>query len=359
MRVLHVAEPVDGGVVRCVQQLAAHELERGWEVAVAGPPEGPLPAAVRAAGGRHLSWPAGPRPGPATVGEVARLRRIVARARPDVVHLHSSKAGLAGRLVLRGSRPTIFQPHAWSFSAVTGPLRVATLRWEQVGARWAHRVVCVSEGERELGIEHGIKADLRVIANGVDLSRFPVGDVGVRLAARRRLAIDPETPIAVSVGRMHRQKGQVELLRWWQRVVGAVPGARLALVGDGPDREELETAGGWVVGPTDDVVSWLHAADVVVLHSRWEGLALTLLEAMACARSVVATDIPGMREVVRDDAGALAAFDTPAFADAISARLTDPDRAAREGATGRARVEREHDLATQLDRLAGLTEELA
>jgi glycosyltransferase involved in cell wall biosynthesis len=359
MRVLHVAEPVDGGVVRCVQQLSAHQLARGWQVAVAGPPAGQLPTAVEEAGGRHLEWQAGPRPGPATLGEVVRLARVIDRVRPDVVHLHSSKAGLAGRLVLRGSRPTIFQPHAWSFSAVTGPVRAATLRWERLGARWAHRVVCVSEGERRLAEQVGIHAPLVVLANGVDLGGFPPAGDDDRRGARERLGIDASTPLAVAVGRLHRQKGQRELVRWWPQVAERVPGARLALVGDGPDRADLEAAGAWVVGATDDVRSWLHAADVVVLHSRWEGLALTLLEAMASARSVVGTDIDGMREVVRGDAGALVAFDTAALPEAIAARLVDPALAAREGAVGRARVEAEHDLQTQLDRLCTLTEELA
>lgn len=359
MRVLHVAEPVDGGVVRCVQQLSAHQVERGWQVAVAGPPSGSFSAAAEALGVKHLAWAAGPRPGPATVGEVLRLGTVIDRVDPDVVHLHSSKAGLAGRLVLRGSRPTVFQPHAWSFSAVTGPVRTATLHWERLAARWADRVVCVSDGERETAVREGIHAELRVVANGVDLSAFAAGDDTARRAARRRLGLDGAAPLAVSVGRLHRQKGQVELLALWPRVTQAVPGAQLALVGDGPDRAELEAAGAWVVGATDDVRSWLLAADVVVLHSRWEGLALTLLEAMASGRSVVATDIPGMREVVRGDAGALAAFGSAGIAEAVATRLRDPALAAREGAAGRARVEREHDLRAQLDLLCELTEELA
>ena len=359
MRVLHVAEPVDGGVVRCVQQLAARQVARGWDVTVAGPARGTLPGEVRAAGARHCAWEAGPRPGPATLSEMARLRRVIRDVDADVVHLHSSKAGLAGRLVLRGATPTVFQPHAWSFSAVTGAVHEATLRWERFGARWSHRVVCVSEGERETGVRAGIRGDLRVVENGVDLARNPVGTADSRRAARERLGIDQDIPLAVSVGRLHRQKGQVELVRRWSQVDSTVPGARLALVGDGPDRDALAASGAWLVGPTSDVVSWLHAADVVVLHSRWEGLALTLLEAMACGRSVVATDIPGMREVVGDDAGGLAGFDTEAFMTSIAVRLQDHALTQREGLAGRARVERDHDLARQLDRLCELTEELA
>ncbi|NEA48622.1 glycosyltransferase, partial [Streptomyces sp. SID10815] len=68
--------------------------------------------------------------------------------RPDLVHAHSAKAGLAGRLAVRGRIPTVFQPHAWSFEAVGGATAALALRWERWGTRWAARTVCVSEAER-------------------------------------------------------------------------------------------------------------------------------------------------------------------------------------------------------------------
>lgn len=80
---------------------------------------------------------------------------MIGRLRPDVLHAHSAKAGLAGRLAVRGGVPTVFQPHAWSFDAVGGATAALALRWERFGARWADRVLCVSEAERRAGEAEG------------------------------------------------------------------------------------------------------------------------------------------------------------------------------------------------------------
>jgi glycosyltransferase involved in cell wall biosynthesis len=360
VRVLHVAEPTDGGVARCVALFAADQVTRGWDVVVATPDRDRLPGQVRAAGARWRHWDATPAPGAGTPGEVTALGRMVRDVAPDVVHLHSSKAGLAGRLVLRGRTPTLFQPHAWSFQAVEGPVRAATLSWERIAARWASRLVCVSEGEREVAERAGVRGRFAVVPNGVDLARFPAADAADRAAAKERLGAGPG-PLAVCVGRLHRQKGQRHLVAAWPAVAAEVPGARLALVGDGPDADGLRAAassaaGVWLVGPSDDVRSWYAAADVVVMPSRWEGLSLALLEAMASARPVVASDVPGMRELVRDDAGALVPYGDPeALARAVVERLRDPERCAAEGAAARARVEGGYGLTTTLARLAELT----
>src|SRR4051794_2187232 len=112
LAVLHVAQPAEAGVPQCVAALAADQVARGWDVTVAAPEGVSLSPGVT-----HRVWHASRAPGPATPGETARVARIVRDARPDVVHLHSSKAGLAGRLAVRGRVPTVFSPHAWSFAA--------------------------------------------------------------------------------------------------------------------------------------------------------------------------------------------------------------------------------------------------
>ncbi len=118
---MHVSQPGDGGVAAVVVQLARDQVERGLDVVVAGPPPAALKPAVLTAGARFLDWDAKRSPGPGSVLEARALARVIAAEDPDLVHLHSSKAGLAGRLALRGRRPTLFQPHSWSFEALHGP----------------------------------------------------------------------------------------------------------------------------------------------------------------------------------------------------------------------------------------------
>jgi glycosyltransferase involved in cell wall biosynthesis len=184
--VLHVAQPTDGGVGRYVATVAADQRARGWAVTVACPPEGWLPATLAAAGVPSLSWPAAREPGPASSAEVLRLCGLVAAVRPDVVHLHSSKAGLAGRLALRGRRRTLFQPHGWSWLATAGSRALATLRWERfAAARWTDVQLCVGEDEAEAGRAARLAGPYEVVRNGVNLEWFSARD---RPAARLELA---------------------------------------------------------------------------------------------------------------------------------------------------------------------------
>ena len=318
MRVLHVAQPVDAGVARCVTDFAADQRAHGLDALVACPPDGPLSSWLRDAEVPCTAWPATRSPGPSVPAETRRLARVVRTWQPDLVHLHSSKAGLAGRLALRGRVPTVFQPHAWSFSAVTGPLYAASLAWERLAARWADAIVCVSASERDSGADRGIRARRwAVVENGVDLTRYAPSS---RADARRGLPVDGARPLVVCVGRLSRQKGQDVLLDAARSL-----DADVVLVGDGPDRSALEAAAPpnvRLVGRRDDVATWYAAADVVAVPSRWEGMALAALEALASGRPVVASDVTGMADIGAVDL--VPPGDPEALAAALRRRLGDP-----------------------------------
>lgn len=245
---------------------------------------------------------------------------------------------------------------------MTGALRVAAVRWERMGARWTHRLVCVSEGEREEGEATGIRGSYVVIPNGVDIDHFDALEDATREAARRRLGVAPSTPLAVCVGRLCRQKGQDVLLRSWGRTVDRIPGAKLVLVGDGPHRDMLEKWASPTVtfaGAVEDPRDWYLAADLVVLPSRWEGMALAPLEAMASSRPVVVTDVVGAREslpaghasrmlVPPDDAAALS--------DAVTSLLSDPTTCYILGRQARAHIRRHHSARQVVEPMYGVYE---
>jgi glycosyltransferase involved in cell wall biosynthesis len=357
--VLHVTQPSAGGAAKVVLDLAADQVGRGWRVAVAGPPL--LAPAVLERGASHIAWEAGRNPGPGVVIETAALAGTIRRANPELVHLHSSKAGLAGRLAMRGRRPTVFQPHGWSFEAVEGALRTAAVGWERLAARWADAVICVSEAERSRGMDVGVRAQWRVVPNGVDLEHLSEATAADRAAARRRLGL-AEARLVVCVGRLSRAKGQDLLLDAWPLVANRLPAARLVLVGDGEDREALARRahpGIELVGARDDVADWLAAADVVAAPSRWDAMSLVVLEAMARGRSVVATDAGGVREALGTDAGAVVpAGDAEAFARALLERLLNSEQAAAEGRSGRVRAERLFDVSRTSEEIAALYREV-
>ncbi|WP_405768702.1 glycosyltransferase [Streptomyces sp. NBC_00080] len=361
-RVLHLTQPVDGGVARVVTDLTRAQVADGLHVTVACP-AGRLAGDLRSLGADVRHWAASRSPGPSLPGEVRRLVRLLAEVRPDLVHAHSAKAGLAGRLAVRGRIPTVFQPHAWSFEAVGGTTAALALKWERFGARWADRLVCVSEAERTTGLRARIGGQVSVIPNGIDPERFHPASVDtVRAALLPEL--DPAAPLVVCVGRLCRQKGQDVLLAAWTDIARKVPGARLVLVGDGPDGERLRPRAPESVlfaGAVADAVPWYQAADLVVLPSRWEGMALAPLEALACGRPVVVTDVDGARESLP---AALAprclvpAEDPAALAGAVAGLLLDPLLRESLGQQGRRHVLTTHDVRRTAEAVAGVYREL-
>jgi glycosyltransferase involved in cell wall biosynthesis len=361
--VLHVAQPCDGGVASYVAALSADQLARGWSVAVACPDSGRLAADLADQGVRRLAWQADRSPGPSAVGEARGLRRVLDRFGPDVVHLHSSKAGLAGRLAVKGRLPTMFQPHGWSWLASARWMVPATVGWERLAGRWTDLYVCICEAEAAQARLRGLRGQFRVVRNGVDLKRFERADEDDRRTARAHLGLPPEAPLVVCVGRLTRQKGQDVLLAAWPAVLAASPYARLALVGDGDLLEPLRRTappGVLFAGPVTDTRPWYAAADLVVLPSRWEGLPLTLLEALAVGRPVVASDIPGIAGELPRGAGALVpAGDAGALAEAITYRVRIPELVRAEGAAGARYVAAEADLRRTYDLLAAVTVGLA
>ncbi len=364
--VVHVTEPVDGGVARCIADYVRDQVGRGWDVTVVSPPDPTFVHAVQELGGRHVALAvrprtAGDRPGRPHPGELASgtrlLRRIVGERKPGAVHLHSSWAGLAGRLALRGTTPTFFQPHGWSFDAVGGKLRPAARFWERRAARWATRILCVSEGERARGVAAGVEARWEIVPNGVSLEEPPATPEAMT-AARRALGLDRDVPVAACVGRLSPVKGQDLLLAAWPNVRSSVPSAVLLLAGDGPDRAGLEARAGdgvRLLGWPDDPAAVYDAADVVVVPSRSEGMSITMLEAMARGRSVVSADVGGAHDAIGEDAGAVVeASDPHALADAIAARLSDRSLTEREGAAARRRVETSYDVRQTAARVGDL-----
>jgi glycosyltransferase involved in cell wall biosynthesis len=345
--VLHVSQPTQFGVAQYLEALITDQTARGWTVTLASPLNPELEAICRRSGAAHERWDAQRSPGPSSLMETRALARIVRAIRPDVIHLHSSKAGLVGRLTLRGRRPTIFTPHAWSFLHGGSLIRRAALAWERWAARWADVILCLSTAERDCGEHAGIHGHYLVVEGPVDLDRFPPARPEDREAARTRLGLT-SAPLAVCVGRLVFQKGQDMLVSAWPEVRRRVPDAQLAVIGEGETHAELvglATPGVTIVGPVAEVRPWLVAADIVVQPSRWEGRSSSVLEALASGRSVVATDVEGMREAIGEDpatrAGAIVPpKDVDALATAVAARLTNPDLVEAEARFAASRVAR-------------------
>ncbi len=345
--ILHVSQPVEAGVAQVVADLVGLQTGAGQRVIVACP-RGHLQDLARAAGAEVLTWSAARGPGVRTAGELSGLSNVIRRARPGLVHLHSSQAGLAGRLVVRGRLPTVFSPHAWSWQSMSGGGRRAAVAWERRAAQWSHAIVCVSDGERRAGLEQRIPGSLLVIPNRVD------ADLGAQIghdseaAARRALGRGETTQLVVCCARLAEQKGHDALLEAWRQVTASRPGPELVLVGDGPLRSELERAADDLPGVTFagwrsrvECLRWMRAATLVVCPSRYEAMSLVPLEAAALGTPVVATRVEGMTAPLSaplspDARRMVEPADPGALAGALLDLLGDHealDRGSREAAT--------------------------
>lgn len=350
LKVVLVSQPTSAGVAVCVRDLATAAVNAGHHVVVVCPgvEHGPLARWVEEAGAEHIELAMVRRPALRDLRDAWSIRKVSGGA--DVVHLHSSKAGAVGRAGLiwrRRRRPAIvFTPHAWSWS-VGGRLAPVYRFIERSLAGRADAIVAVSDAEAAEGrtVLGGSADRITAIVNGVDRERFsPDGPQAAR---------DPDRPLIVCVGRLCEQKGQDIAIRALSRIGDG--SARLRLVGDGPDRAQLQGLAESVgvagriewVGEVADTAPHFRAADVVIAPSRWEGMSLVFLEAMASGAAIIVTDVAGSENV--GDAGiVIPRDDERALADALDALLGN--RATRDGLGAAARERSSaHDLAATLE----------
>ena len=347
LRILHVSEVHWGGVLTLLRHFVAEQAAAGHEVHVLGPEE--LFAGAEPLDGRVTPhhWTVR-RGNPLTLARAVRqLRRLVAELEPDVVHLHSFFAGMLGRLPggLSGLAgvPVVYQPHAWSDRLSPRASAAALVRAiERRGSRRTTLLVANCTDELLRGQEFGVRTPGRPIGVTVDLELFRPPTDEERSRARATLGLDGRR-VALVLGRLARQKGQDLLLPEWER--SRPDDTVLALVGPGDLDFVIGPAGReWgrsVIAPggTDDVRPWLWAADVLVLSSRYETVALVVAEAMATGLPVVATAVDGVREVLLEGeepaAGAVVPLDDMAgLVRELTRRLDDPDLRRAEAAAG-------------------------
>jgi glycosyltransferase involved in cell wall biosynthesis len=271
------------------------------------------------------------------------------RFRPDVVYAHFLvPAGLAAALASHA--PLVVTAHGQDVANATRPgIRAAT----RYVVRRAATVVAVSDWLRERLVHAAPRArgKIEVVDCGVDLERFAPGDTR---AAREEVGWTPDGTAFLCLGGLSERKNVLRLADAFERRGEG----ELAFVGDGPLRRELEGRTGIrLVGrvPHDAVPTWIAACDVLCQPSIVEPFGLATLEAMAAARTVVATRVGGPPEFVPPDAGVLVdPYDEEALVAALSqaADLPTPNAAGREAAAT-------HDVKLQAARIEAILERAA
>jgi glycosyltransferase involved in cell wall biosynthesis len=300
-RILNVSEAFGGGVQEMVTMLSERLRADGYEVAIAygRRPETPADVRERVAPEVELFSLGWERRTPSEQARACRrLRRLIAEWRPDVVHLHSSFAGLAGALALGGEVPTVYTPHGYSFTmgdkSTLG--RHAFRLAERLTARRATVVGTVSEAEAAAAREVAPAAKVRVVRNGIpELDHRRVDEP---------LPQRPGRPRAIVMGRVSPQHLPLESARLLAAVADL---AEVEWIGGGGTGEIPPTTvtdqgvplSGWVDRPT--ALRTLSEATVLLHWTGWDGLPLSVLEAMADDVVVIGHDIAAVREILGPD----------------------------------------------------------
>jgi glycosyltransferase involved in cell wall biosynthesis len=287
---------------------------------------------------------------------IGQLRRLMVgengRPRYDIVHTHSSKAGVVGRIAAAWAKvPLIVHTvHGWSFHDQMPPGRRGLyVALERIAARYSHKMIVVSPKDIEKGLAQGIgrPEDYVLIRSGIELERF--GHPTVSPAEmRHRLGIPLDAPVVGSVTRLSPQKSPLDLLDALAHIHQQRPDAWLVVVGDGPLRpqveqrlDELRIASRVILtGLRRDIPELMATFDVFVLSSLWEGLPRVLPQAMASGLPMVCTEADGSAEAVCEgENGFLTPRGQP---DVLAARvltlLADEQLRRRMGENGRARA---------------------
>ncbi|OKO76809.1 glycosyl transferase [Bradyrhizobium sp. NAS80.1] len=337
LKVLHVAETVRGGIATYLNELhPLQDASYGCENVRYVVPSDHRDDLVNIEDDAVTTFPRDGRNAIGLFRMLSATMRAVREFRPDVIHLHSSFAGLVIRPVLwltfRRSR-VVYCPHGWAFGRETGRLsRQITKFTELVLSKLTHRIICISESERTDAIGVGIAAKrLVLVHNGISKQR-PLLDKHVAQWQSEKIKV-------LFIGRLDRQKGYdllIEAARKLESVIDVrIIGASVVSKFRTSDLPANVSLLGWM--NRNQIEAELDQADMVAIPSRWEAFGLVAIEAMRAAKPIIAFRIGALPEIVEDNA-------TGVLCDEVSAEklIEGFQRAARLDlpAVGRAGYER-------------------
>jgi glycosyltransferase involved in cell wall biosynthesis len=283
---------------------------------------------------------------------LAKLTKYIRKGNFDIVHTNSSKAGILGRLAakLAGTPIIIHTVHGWPYHNHMGKrkrgLYVALEKWSE---KFTHKLITVSDLNIEKGLADGIGNGKKYVTihSGIDLDRFNASNVH-RENKKREWNIDPSDRVVGSITRLSEQKAPADFVRMANEILKDNPKVSFLLVGDGPLRDEIRNLIDRLkisrkiimTGLRHDIPDLLAVMDVFVLSSLWEGLPRVFPQAMAMGLPIVATNVDGAPEAIKDGVNGFLVppKDSTALAQRALQLLEDPGLARKMGEAGRKMV---------------------
>ena len=302
-----------------------------------------------------------------------QLRQLLREARPDVVHTHSSKAGILGRRAARqvGGMAVVHTIHGLPFHPYQSGLKNRLyIALERRAARESDAILCVADAMTRQALAAGVgrPEQYKTVYSGMETQRFLNRPADVE-AFRASLGVGPDDVLITQVSRLAELKGHDDLLTAAARLDD--PRVRFCFVGDGHLRGHIERriAEEGLAGrvcltgllPPERIPTVMHATDILAHCSYREGLARTLPQALLAGVPVVTYDVDGASEVCPPD-GSTGILVPPADLGALEAGLRllvdDPDLRRRLGQIGRARCRLRFDWRTMVDQIEAVYQRL-
>lgn len=254
---------------------------------------------------------------------IKEIRKYVSEFKPDIVHCHSSSAGILGRLAIKGKIRTIYTAHGWGFNIGMKPwIKYPVLFLEKFCAKFTDTYICVAEFVKQLGLKYHFapESKFKVVYNGVSIHsevRSPKTEVQLVFVGRLAEPKKPELTIEAISLLPEEIKNKINF----------------TIVGDGPKRKMLEKLAeekkikmefkGSLI--KEQALRELGFADIFVFISSWEGFPYTILEAMSYSLPVIASDVGGIDEAVNETNGILVKNEVGQIKEAILKLLNDKE----------------------------------
>ena len=241
---------------------------------------------------------------------ILKVRKVLKQIKPDIVYLHSSKAGAIGRIALAFNFKTkiLYNAHGWYFNAqISDKKKKIFAVIEKILAIKTDKIINISKSEYESALKYKIAPEKKmcIIENGIDFTKFENNDKYREETRKKYHIADNEIVIGV-VGRLTEQKDPITMIKAFELVHKENKNTRLMYVGSGELEENVKQYAkeknildkviitGWV----DNVEKDIPAFDIAVLPSKWEGFGLVLIEYMACNKPIIATNVGGIRDII-------------------------------------------------------------
>ena len=376
MHKIKVLEMIDqpflgGGQINLLSLAESLDKEK-FKVSVCSQAGGPLGEALKARNIPHFPANLIKKFSPRTLKNIKTLLR---ESRFDILHTHGGVAGFYGRWAAhRVGTPVIVHTlhgiHYLHYRNIF--LKYAYVLLERWFSRFSDALIFVSGADREKGIRHRLSAQnkMEVIKNGIDFSQLKsLGKHEDLKKCREKILGDISTgPLVGTVARLHRQKGISFLLKAAGKIQEVIPDVKIVIVGGGPWQDRLNRLNQKlqhsdcvrILGERPDAHDLLALFDVFVLPSLWEGLPYVLLEAAALGKPVVATDVDGSRELIKNgETGLLVPSSDPAgLAQAVITLLLDREKASALGANFKRDLSQKYTLSHMVEQTQELYERL-